>query len=210
MEYFWILDVVGLIAFSISGFLTGIRKRLDLLGILMITFITASAGGITRDAISGRPPFIFQEYYPVLTILVSILLAFILKLHHVKRIDKVEQRSLFIIMDGIGLVAFSITGALVAIEFHFNFFGIVLLAFLTAVGGGIIRDVMLNDVPVVFVSDFYGTVAVFCALILASANLLFGQAPVWVIVGTFILGLLLRLVAYYRRWQIPKILPLDH
>lgn len=202
MDYFWIFDVIGLIAFAISGFLAGVRRNLDLLGVMIAGFATAIGGGIVRDAISGRIPFVFQEYYPVITILVALAFSILFRLH--KR-DQIERRIIFIVMDAIGLVAFSIAGAMVGIDYGFNFFGIILLSFITAVGGGIIRDVMVNEIPFVLVSEFYGTVAILCAVLLALAKMWLGSLPLWAILLVAGAGLALRLLGYFRGWQLPKI-----
>ncbi|MGP1449501.1 MAG: trimeric intracellular cation channel family protein [Wolinella sp.] len=202
MDYFWIFDVIGLVAFAVSGFLVGVRKNLDILGIAIAAFSTAIGGGIVRDAISGRIPFVFREYYPTITILLAITLALLFRLH---LRDQIERRSIFIIMDAIGLVAFSIAGAMVGIEYEFNFFGVILLSFITAVGGGILRDVMVNEIPFVLTSEFYGTVAILCALLLALLHAWLGTLPLFVVICVAFIGLGLRLFGYFRGWHLPKL-----
>lgn len=202
MDYFWILDVIGLLAFAVSGFLVGVRHRLDALGVMISGFATAIGGGIIRDTISGRIPFVFQEYYPILTILFALGVALLFRLH---RRDQIERRVIFIVMDAIGLVAFSIAGAMVGIDYGFNVFGVILLSFVTAVGGGIVRDVMVNEIPFVLVSEFYGTVAILCAILLLVAQSWLGSLPLWAILVVAVVGLTLRLVGYFRGWQLPKV-----
>ncbi len=202
MDLFLIADIIGIIAFAISGFLVAVRHRLDLLGMLIASALTALGGGIIRDTVIGRPPFSFSEYYPALTGLATIALAFLFKLY---QRDSLERKWLFVVSDTIGLVAFSITGALLAIEAEFNFFGVMMLSFITAVGGGIIRDVMINQVPAVLVTDFYGSIA----LIVSAALLILNEFG-WINELSMLLvasaSIALRLLAYYKDWHLPKII----
>ena len=132
MNYFFVADVIGIASFALSGMLTGVRHRLDILGIAIVATLTALGGGILRDALIGEMPFAFSEYYPSLTVLTVLILAIVLKLY---RREEIERRFLFIVSDTLGLVAFSITGALVGIGQDLNIFGVIILGFLTAVGG---------------------------------------------------------------------------
>jgi len=201
MDIFFFTDIIGIIAFSLSGFLVGVRNRLDLLGIVIAASLTALGGGILRDALLHRTPFAFSEYYPAATLLITILIAFAFQS---LRADKIEHRWLFVVSDTIGLIAFSITGALLAISAGYNAFGVIILSFLTAVGGGVTRDVMINQVPSVLVSDFYGSIALIVGIMLALLNY-FGlmSDPAVMLVG---LGsIVLRLVAYRQQWQLPKL-----
>lgn len=199
MNIFFIADVIGLSAFAISGFLVGVRARLDLLGVIIAAFLTAVGGGIARDAIVNTTPFAFRENYPLIVILVSIIVALLGQLH---RRGDFSRNSLFVIADSIGLIAFSITGALIAIEYQLNFLGIISLAFLTAVGGGIIRDVMINEVPFILKTDFYGSVALLIGIAfhwLDRAEML-SDLAIFIVA---IVGLSVRLFAYFTGWKLP-------
>ena len=201
MDIFLLTDIIGIIAFSLSGFLVGIRNKLDLLGIVIAASLTALGGGIIRDSILHRTPFAFSEYYPALTLVTVIIIAFSFRS---LRSDKIEHKWLFIVSDTIGLVAFSITGALLAIHAEYNVFGIVILSFLTAVGGGVTRDVMINKVPSVLVSDFYGSIA----LIVATALALLHYSDLLNSISILFVGSLsitIRLIAYKKQWHLPTI-----
>ena len=201
MSLFFIADIIGIIAFAISGFLVGVRHRLDLLGMLIAAALTALGGGIIRDAVMGRTPFAFSEYYPAVVGLLTIASAFALQLY--KR-DSLERKWLFVVSDTIGLIAFSITGALLAIEAGYNFFGVMMLSFITAVGGGMIRDVMINQVPAVLVTDFYGSIALIVSTSLLFLNQ-FGWMNEFTILIISLTSIALRLLAYARDWHLPKI-----
>ncbi len=201
MDIFLLTDIIGIIAFSLSGFLVGVRNRLDLLGIVIAASLTALGGGIIRDTILQRVPFAFSEYYPATALLLTVLIAFAFQYF---RSDKIEHKWLFVVSDTIGLVAFSITGALLAIAAGYNVFGIIILSFLTAVGGGVTRDIMINKVPSVLVSNFYGSIALIVALLLASLHYL-GLLNNMAVLIVAVISILLRLLAYKNQWHLPKI-----
>lgn len=194
-------DILGLIAFSLSGFLVGVRNNLDLLGIVISTFLTALGGGIVRDALLNRTPFAFTEYYPAITVLMTIGIAFLFRLY---RRERIERQWIFVVSDSIGLVAFSITGALLAISAGFNFFGVIILSFLTAVGGGVVRDVMINQVPSVLISDFYGSIALIVSLMLLVLHASALLNPVG-IASVALIAVFIRLLAYTKGWHLPTL-----
>lgn len=201
MEYFWVADIIGICAFAISGFLVAVRRGLDVLGVAIAAFSTALGGGIIRDVIVDKIPFAFIHSYPFFSVLIAIFLAIVLKIH---KKEMVERRVLFVVMDSIGLIAFSVTGALIGVEFGLNLFGVLLLSFITAVGGGILRDVLINEIPFVLVNQFYGSVALLNALLIYSLFKLNMLEPLYILICS-IFALTLRLIAYFRDWHLPKI-----
>jgi len=200
-EYFIFADILGIIAFSISGFLIAIKNNLDILGILIASALTALGGGIIRDTILSSAPFAFTSLYPAITLLSTIFLAYIFKLYNKASL---ERKWIFVISDTIGLVAFSVTGALLAINADYNFFGIVILSFITAVGGGVTRDIMINEVPTVLISDFYGSIAIIVALLLAIVEL-FDIVNEFTIISIALFSITLRLIAFKQEWHLPKL-----
>ena len=192
-------EYIGIIAFAMSGFFVAVRNKLDLLGVLISTFLTALGGGIVRDVIVDRTPYTFSNDLPAIIVLVVMVLLILFKFH---KKDSIENKPIFILSDSIGLVSFSITGALIAIEHGFNLTGVLALSFITAVGGGIARDVIINEVPFVFKTGFYGTVALLIGLCLYVLDqfALIGFYPIVVI---FVVAFVLRLVAFYKKWSIP-------
>lgn len=200
-DYFIFADIIGICAFSISGFLVAIKNDLDILGIVIAASLTALGGGIIRDALLDAHPFAFTTMYPALALSSSLIFAFIFRLYNK---PSLEQKWLFVISDTIGLVAFSIAGAILAIHAEYNPFGVVILGFITAVGGGLVRDVMINKVPAVLISDFYGSISVIVALSLAIVAE-FDFLDEIVIIGVGIFSILLRLIAYKNKWHLPKL-----
>ncbi len=201
MTLFAVADALGLASFAISGYLMGVRKGLDLLGILIAAFLTALGGGVIRDVIVGRMPVAFTETAVLLYVTTAVALAYLFRLHAKKR---PERFAIFILMDSMGLVAFALTGALVGIESGFNIFGVMLLAFITAAGGGMIRDIMVNEVPMVLTSDFYGTIALLIAASVFICDRI-GCLGNFTLIAIAAAALALRLIAYKRGWQLPKL-----
>ncbi len=201
MNFFFFADIIGIAAFTISGMLTGVRYKLDILGIAIVSMLTALGGGMVRDGLIGKIPFAFSEYYPSLTVITVLALSIVLKLY---KKEEIERKFLFVISDTLGLVAFSITGALVGIAQELNSFGIIILGFLTAVGGGIIRDILLNRVPAILTHDVYGTIALLVSLALALIHLT-GMLNNYTIMAVGSTTLVLRLIAYKKAWQLPKL-----
>jgi uncharacterized membrane protein YeiH len=195
------VDVLGIIAFAISGFLVGTRNNLDILGVVIAASLTALGGGIVRDTILSVTPFAFKTLYPATALFAVIFFALLLKIH---KYDSIEKRWLFVVSDTIGLVAFSITGALLAINAEYNFFGVIILSFITAMGGGVIRDILINQVPAVLISDFYGSISVIVSILLLLLHVS-GFLNQTTIILVAILSIALRLVAYKYKWHLPKI-----
>ncbi len=196
---FELTEYIGIIAFSMSGFLVATRNKLDLLGILIATFLTALGGGILRDIIVDRVPFTFVHNYPAIIVLSVLCLLILFKVH--KR-NSIENKLFFIVSDSVGLVSFSISGTLIAIESGFNLTGVLAMAFITAVGGGIARDVIINEVPFIFKTGFYGTISLLVAILIYYLNS-FEIINLYFIAFVFILGVFLRVIAYYKKWSIP-------
>jgi uncharacterized membrane protein YeiH len=198
---FILVDIIGIFAFALSGFLVGVRNGLDILGLLIAASLTALGGGIIRDTILSIVPFAFKTLYPALTLLASLLIAFAIRLY---RFSDLEKKWLFIVSDTIGLVAFSISGALLGMKADYNFFGVIILSFITAVGGGVMRDILINQVPVVLKSDFYGSVSVIVAALLLLFHGFHAMNETTLLL-TAIFGIVLRLIAYKYKWHLPQL-----
>ncbi len=197
-----LVDILGIIAFTISGFLVGARNHLDILGLIIAASLTALGGGIVRDTILSVTPFAFKTLYPATALFIVIFFALLLKIH---KYDSIEKRWLFVVSDTIGLVAFSITGALLAINAEYNFFGVIILSFITAMGGGVIRDILINQVPAILISDFYGSISVIVSilLLLLHVSSFLNQTTI-ILVAIF--SIALRLLAYRQKWHLPKMI----
>ncbi len=201
MTPFELASLIGSVAFALSGFFLGVRKELDWMGLFIVAMLTANGGGAVRDVLVGHVPGVLQNpsaFYLVLGVVAGALL---LRLH---RYPGLERRAFFVISDSVGLVAFSITGAMVALQAELSIFGVLLLALLTATGGGIIRDVLLNEVPAVLDSGFYGSVALIIGAVMFVMDHFQVTTPLWLGL-LFVAALALRLIAHWRSWHLPRI-----
>lgn len=199
-DSFDIASLIGSIAFALSGVMLGVRKELDLMGVFIVAMLTANGGGAVRDVLVNRTPMVLQDIYAFYLVCAVMLVARLLR---VSRWDNLERHSLFVISDSIGLVAFAITGALVGLEYDLNFFGVLALAFLTAAGGGIVRDMLVNEAPTLLHSGFYGSVAIITGILLYGFDY-FGFLTGYTLIITFAGMLTLRLIAHYRDWHLPR------
>lgn len=193
-------SLVGGAAFALSGFLTGVRKGLDLMGVFVLSFLTANGGGAIRDILIGRPVTLVREAEPFLITGTVVLLAMLFKLH---KLPQLEQRWGFIVSDAVGLAAFGLSGALIGIEAQAQFFGVLALSFLTATGGSMLRDVLVNEVPEVLHGGFYGSVALLLGAAVYGLHALQFLNP-FSLLAAFGAALALRLLAYHRKWRLPK------
>jgi len=190
-----ITDIIGIIAFAISGFIVGVRNKLDLLGIAISAFLTALGGGIIRDVLTDRSVYSFTDIIPGSIVLAVLIIGIYFKLH---KFD-FEKNNLFLISDSIGLVSFSISGSIVALNAGFNIYGVVFLALITAVGGGMIRDILINKIPFILKENFYGSVSIFVSIFLY----IFGISDS-VIVLILIIGVIIRIIAHKKNWKLPS------
>jgi len=196
LKIFEIADILGIIAFSISGYIVGVRKRLDLLGVVLSSFFTALGGGIIRDIIASRNIFAFTEILPGIIVIITIIFAYLFKFHK----KDIQNRYFFVLIDSVGLVSFSISGAIVALQSGYNILGVMFLSFITAVGGGILRDVLINEIPFVLFKNFYASIS----LIIGIWIFVFGYGILSVSIIS-VLGIFLRLYTYKKNFNLPKI-----
>ena len=196
-----VTDNIGIISFALSGLLISYRERLDILGLFIIMFLTALGGGIIRDILTDHIPYSFTYYRPTLLVLSVMLIGLLFKLH---RRESIERNFWYILSDATGLVSFAIAGAILALESGFNLFGVIFVALITAIGGGTLRDMMLNKIPFFLRTELYGSIALMiglCIYLLGEWNIL----NRWSISLLFVGSLSLRIIAYYRKWHLPKI-----
>ena len=194
-------EYIGIAAFTLSGFYIAVRNNLDILGVFILSFLTALGGGILRDTIVGIPPVSLTTIYPLILVFFIVNLLIFLKFHKKQHFDR---KPIFIVADSIGLASFSISGALVALNHGFELSGVVILAFITAVGGGIIRDILINEVPYILKGGFYAIISLFIGLIIYLFSL-FDILNFMTIASVFLGGFIVRLIAFYQNWELPNI-----
>ena len=199
-EFFiYVLDLFGTVAFAITGAFKAIEKKFDVIGILVLATITGVAGGTIRDVILGRiPNSIVDPTYVIVTIASGLVIFFLYS-----RLKK--HWNLFLKFDAIGLGVFTIIGATFAYNiFGLNFLAILLAGVLTAAGGGILRDIFVNQVPIVFVKEFYLS-ASFIGIVIFSIILYFTNELYYATIVGIALTSSLRLIAMKYNWNLPKV-----
>ncbi|BCD68298.1 trimeric intracellular cation channel family protein [Nitratiruptor sp. YY09-18] len=201
MHLLHIADIVGIIAFALSGYWVAAAHKLDFLGAFILAFLTALGGGVVRDVIVGKIPDALTSNIPALLVLAVVFIAYFMKLH---RFFDYQKKHVFILSDTIGLGSFSISGALAALQYELGFFGTLLLALTTAVGGGILRDILLNEVPFILKTGFYGTVALIVGAIVYLLDH-FGFINLFTLFLLLLFAIFLRLMAIRRNWRLPKL-----
>lgn len=199
-DAFALMNVIGLLAFAIVGSLKGAEADLDLFGVAVLGVLTALGGGTVRDTLVGQVPLALRATTDVLVVLLGVGLALVV----IRSVGDLRDHPIVSIPDAVGLAAFAATGASVGYEAGLTPFGIVVLAALTAVGGGSLCDLLLVRVPVVLREGFYATPAVLGGVafwIAVSVGVRTGFATV----GCAGFVLALRLLALRRGWELPTV-----
>ncbi len=157
---FYIIDILGLIAFSISGVLVAINKKMDLFGILIIAFVTSVGGGTLRDLLIGNTPVFWMKdavFTYVITLSAILAIIFRSKINYLRT-------SLFL-FDTIGIGLYTLVGVEKGI--HANLHPVICIALgtITASFGGVIRDILCNEIPVIFRKEIYATACIFGGIV---------------------------------------------
>lgn len=197
MTIFYILDTLGTIAFAISGALVAMNKKMDPFGVFIIAFVTAVGGGTLRDVLIGNQPVIWMTditYVFLISSSVFIAILFRKKLKHL-------QKSLFL-FDAIGLGVFTITGTEIGINAHFHPIISIALATMTASFGGVIRDILCNEVPVLFRKEIYATACIFGSIAFIILHHLNIDQTI-VNVSTTLIVIAIRLIAVKYKLSLP-------
>jgi len=156
----YIFDAIGTIAFAIAGALVGVQKRLDIFGVVILALTTALGGGMVRDVIIGNiPPAALRNESFVLLSVITAVLVFLIHEYIIK------FNLLIQICDAIGLGAFAVAGAAVAVQYgQIGVLPVTLLSVVTAVGGGVLRDIFVQEIPGIFCKEIYAVAALAGAL----------------------------------------------
>lgn len=202
-ELFYILDAVGTLAFAMAGTFKAVRHKLDILGILVLGFVTAMGGGVIRDALLNRIPIAFLDNGPAFFSLAGCIAASAWHAFAEPLKTQGEERA-FLFVDGVGLAVFAVTGARMGVEAGLTTWSVVLLAALTGVGGGAIRDMLVREVPLVLYADFYATAALIGGLVYAVLHGLAAPPPLSSL-AAFGVTLVLRTMAIWRGWHLPRL-----
>ncbi len=212
MEYttvFFILEIIGTIAFASSGALVGIRKNMDIFGVLVLGITTAVGGGCIRDLILGiHPPKMFHNFSYVGAAIATSCLLFLIfylkkKLLESRFIETYEKA--MNTFDAIGLGIFTITGIQTAISISddFNMFLLIFVGVVTGIGGGMLRDIMSGSTPFVFVKHVYACASLIGAVLYILLYTHTNEIAAMIISAATVIAV--RLLAAHYRWNLPRI-----
>lgn len=198
MSLLYALDLIGTAAFAASGAWAGIRRQMDLFGVLVLGVVTAIGGGTLRDLLLGdHPTFALRdETYLYLSIAVALIIFFwhrkLAFLHHP-----------LLYFDAVGLGTFVVIGTSKALAFNLGFLGSMLMGVMTATAGGVVRDVLSNQVPLILQKEVYASACLAGGLLLV----LWSHTPLPQPLGALLAALCvisLRLLAIHYNWALPK------
>ena len=194
-----ILDYLGTIAFAVTGASKAIVHKADIFGIIVLSTVVGVGGGVTRDVLFGRFPTAFSDpIYIGLTVSVGVVIFFLY-------VKFKKQMAIWLVFDAVGLGVFSILGAsivyqVVGLEFLPMLFG----GMITAIGGGILRDVFIREIPIVFVKEVYAIVSIIGIVIFYVISSSGVDMQIASIIG-IIIATGIRLLAMKYNWNLPKV-----
>ena len=187
-------------AFAVTGAFKAIEHKADIVGIIILATITGVAGGTIRDIILGKtlPNSLIDPAYVIITVISAVVLFFLY--------SKMRKHwNVFLKFDAIGLGVFTVIGATFAYNLvGMNFLVIVLAGMLTAIGGGILRDIFVNQTPIVFVKELYASASFIGAVLFYFTLLITNELYAATIIG-LVITTALRLVAMKYNWNLPRV-----
>lgn len=198
-----ILEIIGTIAFAISGALVGIEKRMDILGVAILGATMAVGGGIMRDLLLGStPPQALQHPLYLIIAVCSAIVIFFSRIRSALRRNRVLFDAVLLVMDSIGLGVFTSVGIGAAKQLGSGMFISTFVGVVTGVGGGVMRDIMSGDIPFVFRKYFYCSASIIGAVVTAALWDTIGAVPAMLLGAAVIV--LLRFLAARFRWRLPR------
>ena len=154
-DIMYALDLLGTVAFAASGALAGVRRRMDLFGVVVLGIVTATGGGVMRDVLlSDTPPFCFKnEIYLYLAVAASVVVFLIPGPFE-------RMRRAMLLLDALGLGTFLVIGTSKALSYHLGFMGAIIMGVMTATCGGLVRDLLSNEIPLILQREIYASACV--------------------------------------------------
>ncbi len=205
------LNILGTGFFAITGALAGIRHRMDLLGVIIMAFFVGLGGGTLRNICLDTYPIWLKDNAYIWAVVLPALLTFGV-MWHFRQIGKPHlfshktfsaTQQVFLIFDAFGLGLFAITGSEMALSMNVSWAGAILLGMISAIGGGLIRDLFCNDIPLIFQKEIYATAALIGSAVYI--NLLHHTSANTAKLLAITLVIAIRLISVYRNWHAPRI-----
>lgn len=194
-------DLSGTFVFALSGAAAAVKNRLDIFGVLVLAFAAGNSGGIARDLMIGAvPPAALRDWrYVVVSVLAGLITFYWYRI-----INKLSSPVL--VFDAAGLALFAVAGASKALAFHAGPVAATLLGMVTGIGGGMVRDVLVGEIPTVLRTELYAVAALIGALVVVVGSVL--RLPSWAAEVTgAVLCFALRFMAIRHGWQLPVARP---
>ena len=204
-EFLLILEIIGTVAFAVSGAMTGLSKKMDIFGVVILGLTTAVGGGMIRDLVLGlTPPAMFTNpIYAAVAAVVSVIVFLPAVRRWLTAYGRVRE-ILMLVMDSLGLGVFTVVGiqrAYTATD-HRGLFLLVFVGVVTGVGGGLLRDVMAGQTPYIFVKHVYASASIIGAILCAALWAPLGATMAMILGASVILAI--RLLAAHYHWSLPK------
>jgi uncharacterized membrane protein YeiH len=191
------LDLVGVFVFALSGGLAGVRARLDLFGVVVMASVTALGGGVLRDTLLAANPPYSLRHWPYLVMPVAAAAVTFFWHPQVARL-----RKLVLVLDAAGLGLFTVTATQKSLEAGLGWVGSSVVGVITGIGGGLIRDVLLREIPVVLRREIYAVAALIGAGLVCLGRAVHQLHAPWLI-ATAVVVFAVRLLALRRHWSAP-------
>jgi uncharacterized membrane protein YeiH len=151
MKVIYFADLIGTFAFCITGIIGSIHYKIDIVGAFFLALVTALGGGVIRDMMLGVASSTFSDPYHLLTVFIGVIFACLF----MNKIKDGYGYKIFICLDALGLAVFTVIGVEKAISLNVHFFGCILAGTISAVGGGVIRDTLIGEIPFIFHKEIY-------------------------------------------------------
>lgn len=196
-DFTYVANLIGVIAFAVSGAIKGRKYRLDILGIVVLASMTAVGGGIIRDVLINRIPLVLMNNQDIYVAVITAIIV-----HQILKKIKINEKTFMagiLIMDAIGLAIFTIIGAKIAINADVSVVTTAIFATITGVGGGVIRDILVSEIPIILKEDVYAFLCFVGAIIYY-----FMPRTITSDIIIFMFILIIRLVVIRYKLNLPK------
>lgn len=211
--FFFIIELISITSFGISGAMAAIRKSLDIFGVVIIGVTTSIGGGIIRDLVLGiHPPKSFSNPIYAFVSAMFALLTFLVEYYHVRKHvqkpspihSKIADYVMFW-LDSAGLAIFTMVGVATAFELgkEYNAFLLCFVGTITGVGGGLLRDMMLQNMPYIFVKHFYASACIIGSIVCVNLWNVVGRVSAMIIGAAVVI--ILRFLAAHYHWNLPHV-----
>jgi len=197
-EIIYALDLLGTVAFAASGALAGVRRRMDLLGVVVLGIVTATGGGVMRDVLlNDTPPFCFKNEVYLYLAVISSIVVFVTP----RRFERMNRAML--LLDALGLGTFLVIGTSKALAFHLGLMGSIIMGVMTATCGGLVRDLLSNQIPLILQREIYASACVVGGALFYFLHQTQVSSAVTLTVSALTV-IAIRCTAILKGWQLPR------